>query len=111
MTFAPRRTDAGVGRERAGQKVDQRGLARAVGADDADPVAAHDPHRKIAHDCAIAIGLADPLGVDHQRARRFGVLRDHGATPTDRSASRRSLLRSASSPTRRMLRLRRAVTP
>ena len=32
---------AGVGRQRAGQQADQRGLAAAVGADDADAVAAH----------------------------------------------------------------------
>ena len=53
-------------------------FAGPVGADDADSVAAHDPDRKVAHDLAIAIRFADLLGVDHQRARRFGVLRDHG---------------------------------
>ena len=84
MTFAPRRSAPELWREGAGQKIDKGGLARAIGPDDADPVAAHDAKRKIAHDWTIAIGLADPFGVDHQRARRFGVLRDHGGD-ADRS--------------------------
>ena len=39
---------AGVGRERAGEKIDERGLAAAVGADDADAVAALDAGGEIA---------------------------------------------------------------
>ncbi len=78
MTFAPRRTEPEVGREFPAQKVDERRLAGAVGADDSDPVAAHDAERKIAHDRAPFIGFADPLGLDHQRARRLRVLGDHG---------------------------------
>ena len=69
---------ARIGRESAGQEVDERRLAGAIGADDSNSVAAHDAEREIAHDRAIAISFADPLGVDHQRARRLGVLRDHG---------------------------------
>ena len=84
MTFAPRRTEPEVRREFAGQKIDERGLAGAVGADDADSVAAHDTEREITHDCAPVVGLADPLGLDHQRARRLGVLRNHGGD-ADRS--------------------------
>ena len=38
---------AGIGRQHAGQQVDQRRLAGAVGADDADPVAARDAQRQI----------------------------------------------------------------
>ena len=68
MTFAPSRTEPEVWRDRAGQKVDERRLAGAVGADDANPVAPHDPERKIAHDFAFAKRFADPLGFDHQRA-------------------------------------------
>ena len=78
MTFAPSRTTPEFGARRAGQKVDERRLSRAVGPDDPDSVAAHDPHRKVAHDFAIAIRFADLLRVDHQRARRLGVLRHHG---------------------------------
>jgi hypothetical protein len=75
---------ARVGRKSAGQKVDESRLASAVGADDSDPVATHDAKRKVAHDRALAIRFADPLGVDHQGARRFGVLRNHGGD-ADRS--------------------------
>ncbi len=68
-TLVPSRTDAGVGRERAGQQLDQRRLARAVGADDADPVAAHHPGREILDHRPAAVALADLLRLDHQRAR------------------------------------------
>ena len=37
---------AGIGRQRAGQQIEQCRLAGAVGADDADPVAAQDAPRK-----------------------------------------------------------------
>ena len=63
---------AAVGRQRAGQQIDQRGLAAAVRADDADAVAALDADREIAHDRAVAVGLGDAFGLDHQRAGGVG---------------------------------------
>src|SRR5262249_57266925 len=60
---------AGVGRQAAGQHVDQRGLAAAVRSDDADAVAATDAGRELRHDRAIVVALADAIGFDHQRAR------------------------------------------
>src|SRR5581483_6402435 len=51
-----------------GQHFDQRGLAGAVGADDADAVAALNADRKAIDDRPIAIGAADVLGFDDQPA-------------------------------------------
>ncbi len=70
---------AGVGRERAGQEIDQRGLAAAVRADDADAVAALDAGGEIVDDRPAVVGFADAIGLDHQRAgavrRRRGEAR------------------------------------
>ena len=65
---------AAVGRVAAGQHVDQRGLAGAVRPDDADAVAALHPDREAIDDLAVAVGLADVLGLDDQLAGfvRFG---------------------------------------
>ena len=57
---------AAVGRELAGEQLQERGLARAVAADDADPVAARDPQAKVADDGALPISLGRVLGVDHR---------------------------------------------
>ena len=60
-----RRTEldrAGIGFECAGQQVEQRGLAGAVGADDADAVAAQHAGGEAAHDGAFAERLVDALG-------------------------------------------------
>ena len=46
-----------VGRELAGQQLEQGRLARAVGADHADPVAALDAQREVADDRPLAIAL------------------------------------------------------
>ena len=62
-----------IGREPARQQVDQRGLPRPVRPDDTDPVAAGDADREIAHDRPLAIGLADPLGLDDDLAGGFGL--------------------------------------
>ena len=59
---------AGVGRERAGEEIDQRGLAAAVRADDADAVAALDADGEVGDDRPAVVGLADAVGLDHQRA-------------------------------------------
>ena len=53
-----------------GQHVDQRGLAAAVRADDADAVAALDADREIADDRTAVVALADTGGLDDQRAGR-----------------------------------------
>ncbi len=63
---------AAVGRVAAGQHMDQRGLAGAVRADDADAVAALHPDRKAVDDLAIAIGLGDVLGLDDELAGFVG---------------------------------------
>ena len=55
----------------AGQQVDQRGLAGAVRADDADTVAALDADREVIDDLAVAIGTADVLGLENQLAGFF----------------------------------------
>ena len=59
---------------RAGQHLDQRGLAGAVRPDDADAVAALHADREVVDDLAVAIGPADVLGLDDQLAGfvRFG---------------------------------------
>src|SRR6202012_3170821 len=59
---------AGVGRIGAGEHLDQSGLAGAVGADDADAVAALNADREVVDDLAVAIGPADVLGLDDQFA-------------------------------------------
>src|SRR5579862_1963525 len=53
-----------------GQHVDQRGLAAAVWADDADTVTALDVDREIADDRTAVVALADTGGIDDQRAGR-----------------------------------------
>ena len=62
---------ARIRRHPPGQKIDQRRLARAVRPHDADAVPAHDPDRKIADHAERAVGLRDPLRVNHDRARRL----------------------------------------
>ena len=63
---------AGVGSKRSGEQVDQRSLAAAVRADDADTIAAPDADGEVGHDRALVIALADPVSLDHQRARLLG---------------------------------------
>jgi hypothetical protein len=53
-------------------------LAGAVGADDADPVAALDADGEIRHYRRCAIAFRDALGFDHQRARPFRLGGGHG---------------------------------
>ena len=110
--LAPSRTLPAVGRDRAGEQIDQRGLAAAVRTDDADAVAAPDADGEIGDDRALLEGFADPFRLDHQRARLVrggggeGGFAGGGAVIAARSA------RSAcKAPSRRILRLRRAVTP
>ena len=56
---------AGVGRKLPGQQLEQRRFAGAVGADQADSVAALDAQREVANDRPLAIAFADVVGVDH----------------------------------------------
>ena len=55
----------------------QRGLARAVGPDQADLVAAHDRQAGPVDDPAVVVGEPGLLGLDHQRARPLGLLGEH----------------------------------
>jgi hypothetical protein len=64
---------AGIGHQCAGEQVEQSRLAGAVGADDADPVAAHDPGREIPHDRAVSIGFGDALRDRDQPAGQVGT--------------------------------------
>ena len=50
----------------AQQQFDQRGFAGAVGADDADAVAAHDAYRKIIDDGGVTEAEIDVLGFEYQ---------------------------------------------
>ena len=103
---------AGVGRQLAGQQAQQRGLAAAVRADDADAIAAHDAGREIPDDRAIAEALGDRQRFDHQPAARW---LGHGSEldPTlRRRAARHARARNACRRrSRPWLRRRRAVMP
>ncbi len=66
---------SGVGRERPGEQSDERRLAGAIGANNADAVAAHDASREILNDDSIAIGLADLHRFDDERARSLRLAR------------------------------------
>src|SRR4051812_24888790 len=57
----------------AGQHLDQRGLAGAVRADDADAIAALDADREAVDDLSLAIGPADILGLDDELAGLVGL--------------------------------------
>ncbi len=61
----------------AQQQLQQRGLAAAVGADQADAVAAQDGGGKIAHHAARAEGETQVLGLDHLLAGGFALRRLH----------------------------------
>jgi len=65
--------DTGVGRQFPGQQVEERRLAGAVGADDADPIAPLDAAGEIPDDHRVAVSLADRLGLDHQLARHLAL--------------------------------------
>jgi len=56
---------AAVGRKLSSEQLEQGGLARAIGTDDPDPVAALDAQGEVADDRAIAEGLEHMFGVDH----------------------------------------------
>ena len=70
--MAPKPDQAGIGRLRPGQHVDQRGLADAVRPDDAEAVAALDADREVLDDPAIAIAPADVAGLDDELAGLVG---------------------------------------
>jgi len=76
---APHR--AGIGRQFAEQQPQQRGLAGAVGPDEADAVAAQHAGREVADHHPVAVRLGQVLGLEHQLARRVGGVERqlHGA--------------------------------
>src|ERR1700728_1848490 len=67
-----------IRRQDPGQHVDQRGLAAAVWADDADTVTALDTDREVADDRAAIVALANTARFDDQRAGRRGRTGDDG---------------------------------
>ena len=64
---------AGVGFELADQHPEQRRLAGAIGADQADPVLAEDARREILDDHLLAPALGDVARGDGERARLLGL--------------------------------------
>jgi hypothetical protein len=96
----------------AGQQLEQRGLARAVGADNADAVAALDAQGEVLDDGAVAkafgnmFGRDDGFGLWHRRRRAASL-----AVPCGPSMAARWARISHSFSSRPWLRLRRAVTP
>ena len=68
---------AGIRATDSGQDVQQRCLARAIGADNADPVAAHYPRRERVNERRSVIGFADGLGFHHQLAGCRGFADGH----------------------------------
>ena len=68
---------AAVGGDLAQQNLEQGGLARAVGADDGDAVAAHDAGREILEQHALAERLGQMLGLDHPLARGSAGVHGH----------------------------------
>ena len=65
-----------IGRDLAGQQAEQGGLAGAVGADHADPVAALDAQAEVLDQRPLAERLGDVLGVDHHLG--LGIVGDGG---------------------------------
>ena len=66
---------AGIRGEYARQQVEQGRFAGAVRADNADPVASHDPHRKFPQDRVIAIGFGDALRGRDEATGQIGLCR------------------------------------
>src|SRR4029078_7221124 len=65
---------AGVGLCRAGQQIDQRGLAGTVRAYNADAVAIGDLDAEVAHEMQVAVALSDVPGLDDLLAGCGGLL-------------------------------------
>ena len=58
-----------VGLLLAGDHAEERGLAGAVGADDADDAAAREAEREVLDQQPVAVALAQVLGLDHDVAQ------------------------------------------
>ena len=101
-----------VRRELAGQHLQQRRLAGAVRSDQPDAVAALDADREVAHDRRVAEALRDALRLGHQLAGQLRLAHRDLHVALRAAVLAEILAQSApAAPTRRMLRLRRAVTP
>ena len=74
------RDEARVGVLAPGDQPQQRGLAVAVAADDADPVARGDAERDVAQDRAAAVALADAAEVDEVAGAGRSYRAAHPAT-------------------------------
>ena len=66
--LVPRRIDPASGASAPVMQLDQRRLARAIGSDDAEPVAAHDQEVELVDDRPVAEGFRHGLGLGHQLA-------------------------------------------
>jgi hypothetical protein len=103
---------AGVGREAPAQQIEQRGLAGAVGADDADALAAQDLGAEVAdHGGFAGIGEGDLFDLQHLFAGGFGRIElqaAHTVCVRRRLKVSRSSSRAATRPS---LRVVRALTP
>ena len=69
---------AGVGRHLAAHHLEQRGLAVAVAADDADPLARGDAERDVGQQRAHAVRLRHPLEVEEVRHQSPRSVIEHG---------------------------------
>jgi hypothetical protein len=101
-----------VGRQLAGQQLEQGRLARAVRPDDADPVAALDAQGEVRMmDAPLAEALGDLLGVDHRLGLGVVLGEAELGTPGPPIIAARCARISLSLASRPWLRRRRAVTP
>src|SRR5207244_12829244 len=71
---AAQRARAGIGRDEAGQDLQQRGLAGAVGADETGLVALEQPERQAVEERPGRVRLADGLATEQERARHPSLL-------------------------------------
>ena len=74
LEIGPELHCAGVGFQRARQKIDEGRLAGSVRPHDADPVAATDLDAEVADEAEIAVALGDLVHFDHLPARFFRVV-------------------------------------
>ncbi|MPL74802.1 hypothetical protein SDC9_20621 [bioreactor metagenome] len=77
LEIGAERHRARVGRDLAGQHLQQRGLAHAVRADEGDAVAAQHAQVEVLHDGLVAEGLGEALRLDHPLARGARAFKLH----------------------------------
>ena len=102
---------ARVGLQLAEQQPQQRRLAGAVRADQADAIAAQDALREVADDRRAAERLRHVLRLEHQLPERLPVVDGEPHVAGLRAYAARSARSAISARTRPSLRVRRALTP